>query len=291
MRFDSFHPAINFLFFGVTVCVAVLFNQPVFLAIGYVCAFVYSVYLSGKKALIFNVALIIFICLFTLFYSGYHHFGVTDLGINPIGNHITLEAVITGLVIGGTAATVFMWGSCMCAVISGDKVIYLFGRISPRFSLFFSILLRMVPRIAGKARQMNMAQTAVGRGIGQGNILQRIHNFFRIASILWTWVSESLIETSDSMRCRGYTLKGRTAFSIYRFDYRDRGMVLTMVCGIAIMLAGILLDQTHILYNPEIRINRITPLSFLFYFVYGLFCLFPLLVQAIGEWNFRKKHK
>jgi len=41
MRFDSYHPAINFIFFGVVITAAIAFNQPVFLAIGYICSFLY----------------------------------------------------------------------------------------------------------------------------------------------------------------------------------------------------------------------------------------------------------
>ncbi len=41
-------------------------------------------------------------------------------------------------------------------------------------------------------------------------------------SILVTWALENAIDTADSMKDRGYVLPGRTAFSIYRFDRRDK---------------------------------------------------------------------
>ncbi len=37
-----------------------------------------------------------------------------------------------------------------------------------------------------------------------------------------TWSLENAIETADSMRSRGYGLPGRSAFSIYRMDSRDK---------------------------------------------------------------------
>ena len=43
-----------------------------------------------------------------------------------------------------------------------------------------------------------------------------------------TWSLESAIDTADSMRSRGYGEPGRTAFSIYRFDDRDRGLLLCL---------------------------------------------------------------
>lgn len=286
MRFSSYHPALNFIFFAAVITAAAVFNQPVFLAIGYFCAFIYSVKLNGRRAVFFNLALLLLAILFALYYASYNHFGVTVLGVNFIGNSLTLESLVTGVVIGIRAAAVLMWGSCVNAVVSSDKIVYLLGRISPRISLFLSILLRMVPRIKAQARRVDIAQQAIGRGISQGSLLQRGRSIFRLFSILITWIMEYMIEVSNSMRCRGYTLRGRTAFSIYRFDRRDRGFVLTLFACISIVLMGVLLDQTQILYNPEILLNRITPLSGVFYAAYTLLCLLPLLVQNAGERRF-----
>lgn len=90
------------------------------------------------------------------------------------------------------------------------------------------------------------------------------------------------------MKCRGYSLRGRTAFSIYRFDNRDRGFVIASFAGIFMMIAASLLDQTHIYYNPEIIMNRITMVSFIFYAGYACFLLLPMLLQMIGETRFKR---
>lgn len=289
MRFDSYHPALNFMFFAAVITMAICFNQPVFLALSYLTSFTYSVKLNGVKAAIFNLVLIPLILLYTWIYSGYNHFGITNLAVNFIGNRITLESVTVGLVIGITIAVVLMWLSCVHAVISSDKVVYLFGRISPKLSLFLSILLRMVPRIKEKAKKIHTAQKCIGKGIGQGNPFRRACNLFRIISIVIAWTMENFIETSESMRSRGYTLKKRTAFSIYRFDYRDRTMVISMFLFITVILMGILFDQTRILYNPEIIMNKVTPLSAAFYLAYASFCLMPMALQIFGEFRWKMR--
>ena len=288
MRFDSYHPAINFIFFTAMIAAAVAFDQPVFLLLSYLCPFLYSISLNGIKATVFNFALLPFIILFALYYSSYHHFGVTSLAVNFIGNQITLEALIYGLVIGVKSASVLMWFSCVHTIISSDKVVYLFGRIVPKLSLLLSIVLRIVPRIKAYAKTVHMTQMCIGRGMTQGNAPRRIHNFFRIQSIVITWALESFSSTSDAMRSRGYSLKGRTSFSIYRFDNRDRSFVITLFLCFTVLLAGILLDQTHILYNPEIILNRITPLSFMFYATYAFLCLLPMALQLLGEKKFQR---
>lgn len=37
------------------------------------------------------------------------------------------------------------------------------------------------------------------------------------------------------------------------------------------------------MYNPEIIMNPITPVSFIFYFVHGFYCLIPMILQIVGE--------
>ena len=288
MRFDSYHPAINFIFFTAMLAMTVLFNHPFFLAISYFASFAYSVKLNGRRSLIFNLSLIPLIVIWMFWYSYYTHFGVTILAINFAGNSITLESFVYGGVIGIMAASVLMWFSCIHTIISTDKVAYLFGKLSPKFSLYFSILLRMIPKTKQYARKVSQAQYGIGRGIRQGNPLRRLSNCFRILSVMITWLIESLAASSESMRSRGYTVKGRTAYSIYRFDNRDRSFVIGIFWCVIIVIFGSLLDQTRILYNPEIVLNRITPVSFVFYVVYLVLCLLPMGLQITGELKFNR---
>lgn len=291
MRFDSYHPTINFIFFTAVITFTILFRHPAYLAISFVSAFVYSVKLNGKKAVVFNASLILLIAVYAAFYASYNHFGVTNIGENAVGNMITLESIIYGALIGTIIAAVLMWLSCVHSVVSSDKAIYLFGRITPKLSLFLSISLRMVPHIKDRARKINTAQRAIGRGANQGNFGRRCRNAIRLISIVITWTLENMIETSDSMRSRGYALKGRTAFSIYRFDNRDRSFIISLFCAITVVLAGFALDQMRVLYDPQIVMNPITPLSYLFYAAYAFLCLLPMALQIIGEWKFVQLRK
>lgn len=288
MRFDSYHPAINFIYFTVAIGCTVWFHHPVFLCIAYVCAFAYSVKLKGVKAFVFNLILVPLAVIFAGWYAYYHHFGVTNLKRNIIGNQITLEALVFGLVIGVTAATVLMWLECLHELVTADKVVYLLGRVSPKLSLFVSILLRLVPRTKARGEKINTAQRGIGKGSCDGNILRRFINVIREASMLIMWLIENMAESSASMRCRGYGLKGRTAFAIYRFDNRDRSLVLGFITCIAFIMAAVFFNQTQIHYDPQIIFNRITPLSYLFYTAYAVFLLLPMALQIIGERRFDK---
>ena len=291
MGFSACHPAINFIYFACVIAVTLCIPHPIFLAISTLCAFAYTVKLNRTKGAVFSVILVPCAASFALWYSSYSHFGVTVLSQNFINNNITLEALVYGLVLGFMVAGAMVWFSCVHAIFTTDKVVYLFGKISPRLSLFLSIILRMVPRIKQQAKKLNTAQRGIGMAVDQGNVLERVRNCIRIFSMLITWTIDMLTNASESMQSRGSTLRGRTAFSIYRFDNRDRAYVIALFACMIVLAMGLALRQDYISYSPVIRMNPVTPLSLVFYAGYAVLCLMPLGLDLWTEYRFRKARK
>lgn len=288
MGFEACHPAVNFIFFAAVLYGSASFRHPVFLTIAYLCAFAYSVKRRGKRAVIFDLCLLPLILAFALYYSSYHHFGVTVLKKNFIGNNITLESFVYGLVIGLRFATLCMWLEAMFRVVSSDKVVYLFGKVSPLLSLFLTILLRLIPRIGQEARRINLAQKGIGRGSNQGNIFRRFVNCLRIFSMLITWMISALALESDSMRSRGSLLRGRTAFSIYRFDNRDRAFVIALFSCITLTAMGVILGASKMWYNPRIIWRPLNAIGVLTAIGYLTLCMMPMGLELWTEYRFRK---
>ena len=288
MGFEACHPAVNLLFFAAVITGMIAFRHPVFLGISFLCAFAYSLRRNRWKALVFNLILIPLTVLFAFYYSSYHHFGMTELRLNFVGNRMTLESLVYGLVLGFVIAGTMIWMSCVYSVFTTDKVVYLFGKVSPRLSLFLAILLRMVPRIKQEGRRINTARRGVGKGTDQGNLLQRLVNSIRIFSMLISWTIGALATASDSMRSRGSVLRGRTAFSIYRFDNRDRAYVIGLFACLTITAMGYLLRQTRMVYDPRLQWTPLTVMSYAFYLGYAVFCLMPLGLELWTEWRFKK---
>lgn len=288
MGFSACHPAINLIYFICVIASALLIDHPIYLAISLVCAFAYALYLNRGRGARLGACLLPCAAAFALWYASYHHFGVTVLRQNFVKNSVTLEATVYGLVLGLTAVCVLMWLSCVHKIFTTDKAVYLFGRVSPRLSLLLAILLRMIPRIRERARKINIAQYGLGRGAGQGNLFQRLKNCLRIFSMLVTWTIEMLTGVSESMRSRGGSLKGRTAFSIYRFDDRDRAYVIALFAELTILFMGVLLKQNYVRYAPAIYIAPPTPLSCLFYLAYAALCLMPLMLEMYTNRSFKR---
>lgn len=291
MGFESCHPAVNFIFFAAALYGSICFTHPLFLAIAFLCAFAYSVKRNGTKSLIFNLLLLPFVLAFAVYYASFHHFGVTVLRRNFIGNNLTVESFAYGLTVGLRAATACMWCSSLFRVVSSDKVVYLFGCISPRLSLFLTILLRLIPRMKREAGRINLAQKGIGRGSNQGNLVQRLWNCLRIFSMLITWLIQALALESDSMRSRGSSLRGRTAFSIYRFDNRDRAFVIAMFCGVILTGMGVILGTTKMFYNPQMVWRPLTAMDVAISCGYCFFCLLPMGMEIWTQFRFRLQRK
>lgn len=288
MGFERCHPAVNLIYFSAVIAGTVVFQHPVFLLISFLCACAYSIWRNRGKAIVFDLCLIPCAAAFAVYYSSYHHFGITVLQQNLIGNNMTLESLVYGFVLGISVAGICIWMSCVYSVFSSDKVVYLFGKVSPRLSLFLAILLRMVPRIKKEAKRINMAQQGIGKGVGQGNLWQRIKNGIRIFSMLITWIVDSLVTASDAMRNRGGSLRGRTAFSIYRFDNRDRFFVIALFSCITVTMMAVILGMTDMTYDPRIIWKPVTALTFFFYIGYSILCLMPLGLELWTEYRFQK---
>lgn len=288
MGFEACHPGVNFLFFAAVIYGSAAFTHPVFLAVAYICAFVYSVRRNGGKSVVFNLCLLPLVAAFTLYYASYHHFGVTVWKQNFIGNNMTLESLIYGAMTGLRAATVCMWLSCLFSVVTSDKVVYLFGKISPLLSLGLTILLRLIPRIKLETRRINLAQRGIGRGAGQGNLWQRFVNCLRIFSMLISWMIQALGLEADSMRSRGSLLRGRTAFSIYRFDNRDRSFVIMLFACVTLTAMGVILGATEMLYDPRLIWKELSSLSVITALGYTGLCLMPLGLEIWTEYRFRR---
>ena len=180
-----------------------------------------------------------------------------------MGNVITLESLLYGLMLGGTIAAVLMWLSCLHTVFTADKTVYLAGRIAPKLALFLAILLRLVPRI--KAQWRRTAAARRGIGCGAGGLPERCKNRIRLFSGMVTWTLDSIVALSDAMRSRGAALKGRTAYSLYRFDHRDRMLVIVLFTLITLCMMASLLGQTRMQFDPMLHFSPMTAVSVVFF--------------------------
>ncbi len=286
--FSTCHPAINFFYFASVMLCGMFFLHPVFLGISLVGSVAYAILLKGERTARFYLwGLVPSILLMALVNPLFNHQGVTIL-LYVNNNPLTWESIAYGLAAAVMLFSVASWFSCYGVVMTSDKFLYLFGRVIPALSLVLSMALRFVPRFQAQARVISNGQKCVGRDASNGNLVQKLRNGMTILSILVTWALENAIETADSMRARGFGLKGRTSFSLYRFDSRDRCVLLVLLGLVAVVLLGAATGENDILYFPRIVVKPLSWWSAVVYLAYGALCLLPLILEGLEAYKWHR---
>ena len=290
--FISYHPAVNLLYFTAVMGYAMSFANPLCLAISLVCASAYSLYVNGKKAARFALVYMLPMLVFTaLINPAFNHRGVTILAYFPSGNPLTLESILYGIAAATMLVTALFWFGRFNAVITSDKLIYLFGSLAPALSLVLTMSLRLVPRYRARLDVIRDARAAAGPGAGphtvphagRGSLAARLRGAVKTRSILITWALENAIETADSMKARGYGLPGRTAFSIYRFDARDKKALLYIIACAAFVAAGAMAGAYSFRYFPSIKGGWGGAHAVIAYAAYLMLCAFPLIINIMDD--------
>ena len=288
--FSSYHPLVNFLFFGLVLLFSMCFEHPATRVISLLAALAYSLYLNGRKGLRFSLLYMLpMLLLAALVNPAFSHEGVTILTYLPSGNPLTLESMLYGLAAAVMLVAVILWFSCYNAVMTSDKFVYLFGRIIPALSLVLSMTLRFVPKFRAQLHTVSEAQRCVGRDVSNGTILQRVRNAVTILSIMVTWALENAIETADSMRTRGYGLPGRTAFSIYRFDERDRLALLWLGFCAFVVISAWVTGGFYWRYYPSVKAQPLSPLTAIFHLTFAALCFTPLILNIYADLSWKKR--
>lgn len=286
--FAGFHPFISFVYFAFVFAFTMIYMHPVCLLISLVCGAAYLILQRGAKALgyVFRFALPMML-LAAIVNPAFSHEGMTILTYLPTGNPLTLESILYGLAAGAMLASVLIWFECFSSVMTSDKFVYLFGRIIPALSLVLSMTLRFVPKFKKEFAEVKEAQEGLGHSMNRGGLINKVKVAFACFSIMITRSLENSIETASSMKSRGYGLKGRTSFSIYRFDTRDVvSLILFSLLGIGIIVGGAF-KGLYFRYYPAVKGTLSSPLSAALFAAYLLLFSAPVIINIKGniQWN------
>lgn len=283
-EFKTYHPIVNFTYFVFVIGFTMVFMHPLCLGVSLVCGFTYSVLLKGRGAVKTNLVYMLpMMLIMALINPAFNHEGVTVLTYLPGGNPLTLESIVYGLAAAVMIVSVICWFSCYNAIMTSDKFIYLFGKLIPSLSLILSMTLRFVPRFTAQLKVVANSQRGIGRDVSNGSILQRAKHGLAILSIMVTWALENAIETADSMKSRGYGFPGRTAFSIFTFDERDKlTLLLILLLGIY-TFAGSLRGGMVFLYFPFIKGAVPSAFNISVFLTYFALCVYPIIIELWEE--------
>lgn len=287
--FSKLHPFTNMLFFVFAIGFCMFLMHPVCLMISFIIGMVTAIYLNGKRTAAFSLKVLLPLLLMTVIINPvFNHSGATIVDYLPWGNPLTLESIIYGLAAAVLLCSAVLWFSCFHNVMTSDKFVYLFGKIIPSLSLLLSMTLRFVPRFRTQLQSVRKAQKAIGKDVSNGSIIKRVRNAVKILSLMISWSLENSIETSDSMKSRGYGLKGRTSFSIYHLALSDKICIFVNIAEAALLVAILFSGQMHCRYFPTVKYELCSVSAILFYCVYSLFLLTPLVINVKEEIKWKR---
>ena len=290
-EFKTYHPIVNFIYFLVVIGLSCFLMHPVCLITSFVCAFLYSVLLLGTRKVLKNALIILPVMIVAALVNPlFNHKGITILAYFPNGNPLTLESVVYGLFAAVLIFTIISWFVCYTEVMTSDKFIYVFGKIIPSLSLVLSMTLRFVPEFIRHFKEVKNAHKCIGKDVKGKKLSSNIKNALSIMSVMITWALENAVETSDSMKARGYGLRGRTAFSVFKFSKRDFVALLCVVLFGIYSIFGVVLGVFKYSYFPHIQNISFTPYSVSFYVVYFIMCILPVIIEVKEaiRWNVLK---
>ncbi len=286
-RFAASHPVVNLCYFAAVIGVTMFSNHPAFLGLSFLTALLYSILLSGWRSLRTSLLLLLpAVLLMTLFNLLTVHNGVTVL-FYLNGNRVTREALLYGLSAGFLLGAVMIWFRCFSVIVTGEKLIYLFGRPAPMLALTLSMILRYIPLLMDRFREIDAAQRCMGRSIRRGGLIRRARQLGKELSILLSWSLEASIESADSMEARGYGLRRRTSFHLYRFTRSDALLLAGLLIPAAPALLAVCLGRTSIWYYPAIVMPPPDAARLLGLIGFGLAALLPpaLDLREVSRWR------
>lgn len=283
------HPVVTASYYAIVIGILMFSNSPLFLISAIAMGMCYDMLLKGRRSLRNNLFIILFMSFLTVLINAlFTHNGSTVLFY--LGNNrVTLEAACYGLAMALMLSGVVIWFSSFNVVMTSEKLIYIFGRFAPVLGLTLSMIFRFVPLLRTRFELIGEGQKALYAGDEKG-FIGKIRQFGKEVSILVSWSLESSIESADSMAARGYGLKGRTSYNLFKIRTADiMTLLLSMLLG-GVTITSYAAGVNKLYYYPVIRVVESSPkwLELAGYVSFIALLAMPLAIDLIGELRWKK---
>ena len=273
--FERLNPLSAALYYLCVLGLSMFSMNPLMLVISLFCAVLTCIADGTVKARGHLFALILFIVAAVLNPLIVHKGATVLFYFND--RPFTMEAAVYGVTAAVMLTAALYWLRSLSRVFTADKVMYLFGRISPKLALLISMTLRYVGLFKYRFRRIRDAQRALGL-YDDGNLIDAVRGNARVLSILITWTLENGIVTAESMEGRGYGSGRRTSYAPYRLHGTDAVFMLLTALLTAIAVAGT--AHTSAVFYPELNFDLLNPWGIAGTAAFSLLSLLPLILNA-----------
>lgn len=275
---DYAHPSVSMLYFLSVMLITMFTKNPIFLILAFMGGICFLATKEKKtvlkRSIVFYILIFVLVSLTNPLFS---HNGETSLFfIN--NNPVTLEAFIYGMNLGVMLIAVICWFGCFNKVMTTDKLLFLFGRISPKLSLLVSAALRFIPLFKQQAGKIRQAGIAMGLYTTE-SWFDRLRATMRVYSSLVTWSLENAIDTGASMKARGYGLKGRSRFSVFKFSRKDFFMLVFVSVADIVVVTIMVTGALNFEFYPKLTEIKTGCLQLVAYVIFGIISFMPIILE------------
>ena len=277
--FATIHPAVLMVYFLSEIVISMFSTNPIILGVGLVGGLLFFLMIQDIKVFLKDLTFYIpMFLLITIINPLFSHNGVTPLFFMN-GNPVTMEAIIYGMDIALMLMAVIYWCKCYSLIMTTDKFLYLFGKAIPKLSLVLSMALRFIPLFKEKLHEIRSVQSSIGL-YDRKDFVNKITSELKVFSALITWSLENSVETASSMKARGYGLKGRNHFSMYKFRSRDLIYLLAIVIFFGIVIVGMAMGVTDFSFYPGISNFNFGISQIIVYISFALLSFIPFVSEV-----------
>ena len=285
--FSDYHPVSLMIYFLAVLIISMFVQNPVIQTLSLLGAIFFCLVLQKRSEIKGNLSFYIpMFLLLAITNPLFSHNGVTPLFFLN-GNPVTLEAFIYGIFLAVMIVGVMFWFKCYSEIMTTDKFLYLFGKAIPKLSLVLSMALRFIPMLKRRMHSIKRAQKAMGL-YSSKSFVDRIKSSLRVFSGLIAWSLENSMEVSSSMTARGYGLKGRTNFSLFRFKPRDGILLGTSVLMSLSVIVAAAMKYTQFSFYPRITCINMSVYSVIAYTAFAILAFLPFIIEIkeSAVWKF-----
>jgi len=233
----SLHPIVLLFYYAGGITFGMLLFHPLLLFAGLCAVAIVNFQLDGgREWRRWCVPMIAGFLLIVLMNPIFSHRGRTVLyyvGDIPL----TLESVVYGFTLGLAILNMLVFFVSYRLVMTEQKFLYLFARISPKAALVAMMAAGLIPRLRRRLNELILIQRTRGVTVTEGPLGQRARNGVRLVGTLLSWTLEDALQTADSMQARGYGTGERSSYLGFRFRSRD-GWMLAGLAGCAALMTS-----------------------------------------------------
>ena len=178
-------------------------------------------------------------------------------------------------IVWGLIAALLMVFPSLNVLLDSERILFLFSRLMQTSALILSMSMRFVPLLTRRARELRQLHRQDGEGLPA-----RLSHAGKLLGALLDWTMEEGMQSSRTLRARGYGAQSRSFYGVFRFTARDAGASCLLLTSLGLMIGLRILGAGKWLYFPAFEAPHMDFLQAAGLTVLCLTCGYPFLLEA-----------